>query len=47
MIEINKLQTNNIKSYIELINSEIDDKSYFRASLVWLKIKLFHSLIKI
>ena len=31
MIEINKLQTNNIKSCIGLINSEIDDKSFFKA----------------
>ena len=31
MIEINKLQTNNIKSCIGLINSKIDDKSFFKA----------------
>ena len=30
-MEINKLQTNNIKSCIGLINSEIDDKSFFKA----------------
>ena len=36
MIEINKLQTNNIKSCIGLINSEIDDKSFFKA-LGWSK----------
>ena len=36
MIEINKLQTNNIKSCIGLINSEIDDKSFFKA-LRWSK----------
>ena len=36
MIEINKLQTNNIKSCIGLINSEIDDRSFFKA-LGWSK----------
>ena len=36
MIEINKLQTNNIKSCIGLINSKIGDKSFFKA-LRWSK----------
>ena len=46
MIEINKLQINNIKLCIELINFEINEKIFFK-SLVGQKIKLSHSLKKI
>ena len=44
MIEINKLQTNNIKSCIGLINSEIDDN--IARERVFLKLRALDDLKK-